>query len=66
VIDVVEWREAPASSKKGDALIQLYPLPALLASTAPEPDPGVNQDANGSLGCHEWLRRRDSNSRPDG
>jgi ribosomal protein L34E/DNA-binding transcriptional MerR regulator len=66
VIDVVEWREDPASPKKGDALIQLYPLPALLASSGPEPHPGVNRDADGSLSRQQWLRRRDSNSRPDG
>jgi septal ring factor EnvC (AmiA/AmiB activator) len=66
VIDVIEWREDPASPKKGDALIQLYPLPALLGATAPEPGPGVDRDASGSLSCQQWLPSRGSNSRPAG
>jgi site-specific DNA recombinase len=49
VVDVVEWRQDESSQKKGEAFIQLFPLPNLLTPS------GVNQDANGSLGCHEWL-----------
>ena len=49
VIDVVEWRQDKDSPKKGEAFIQLYPLPNLLAPS------GVNRDADSSSGCHEWL-----------
>ena len=44
-----QWRQDESSPKKGEAFIQLFPLPNLLTPS------GVNQDANGSLGCHEWL-----------
>lgn len=61
VVDAIVWRQDPNDPKRGEAFVQLYPLPNLLSAPV-----GVNHGADGSLGCHEWLRRRVSNPRPGG
>jgi site-specific DNA recombinase len=50
IIEVIEWSEDPKDSKKGQALIQLFPLPVGLQA------PKSKQPHDGSWGCLAWLR----------
>lgn len=61
LVDVVEWRESPGDPTRGEAVIQLFPLPI-----APANDGGVKQPGESSPSCYSWLRRRVSNPRPGG
>jgi site-specific DNA recombinase len=58
IIEVIEWSEDPKDSKKGQALIQLFPLPVGLQT------PDVKQPRDGSRGCLDWLRHLGSNQGP--
>ena len=58
IIEVIEWSEDPKDSKKGQALIQLFPLPVGLQA------PERKQPHDGSWGCLAWLRHLDSNQGP--
>lgn len=49
IVEVIEWRQDAADPKKGDAVIELYPLPGFWV--------GDNQDGAGSLKRQEWLRQ---------
>ena len=52
VVDVIEWRQSPEDSKKGEALVRLYELPSgLWAPEAARPD----EPLIGSSGRKEWL-----------
>ncbi len=56
VIDVVIWRQDPDDPKRGEALLQLFPLSEDFWLSA-----SVNRGAASSWGCQTWLRRQDSN-----
>jgi site-specific DNA recombinase len=67
IVEVVEWRQNPERPKEGEALIELFPLPDLLARPVADPATGsVNRSVGGSSCRQDWLRRRVSNPRPGG
>jgi hypothetical protein len=65
VIDVVEWWPDPTCPKTGEALIQLFQLPAGFWQRADgKEQPGVTQGGSGSPGCNSWRGVGDSNPWP--